>query len=113
MIEPQDSEDTETPRCATSPLHGGVGEAEDRAVLAVALRKALQHRQPDQVSVEPDRLVVVGARTADAHCADRKVLGPASSLTGPRSVGHDPSLCAAKAHARRPAPTCAWVVPST
>jgi len=63
-------------------LHGDVGQAEDRTVLAVACRKALQQRQPDQVPVEPDRLVVVGARTADADRTDGKVLGQRPAASG-------------------------------
>src|SRR5829696_1100510 len=83
-----------TVSCSTSDdlqLHGGVGEAEDRAVLAIASLKALQNWQPDQVPVEPDCLVVVGAGTTDAQRPDRKMLGPASSSLG--SVGHAHSLC--------------------
>src|SRR5207245_3511681 len=59
------------------------GQAEDRAVLAVAATKLVDDAEADEIPVEPDRRVEVGARADDPKRADTEVLGPAARRRHP------------------------------
>ena len=52
-------------------------QAKDRPVQAVAVVEGLQHRQPDDVAVEGDRLVVMITPSHDTQRSRRKVPWPA------------------------------------
>src|SRR6185437_13565213 len=58
-------------------MHGAAGQPEDRPVQAIAVLEGFQHRQADDVPVEDDRLLILGAPPHDTQRTHRKMLRPA------------------------------------